>query len=140
MSQTSSPPSQARPRSNEAPEVFYRRNRQPAQTESNGGRDGIEFSQVPPDPSKAQDQPDRAFPGYFRPRARPRGAEVPSRVIDRPMPEDHRLGTLSTAALIINKMIGTGIFSKPSEILKLTGSKGGALFLWVTGGVMTLAG
>jgi hypothetical protein len=50
------------------------------------------------------------------------------------------LGYLSTAALIINKMIGTGIFSKPSQILRLTGSKGGALFLWVTGGVMTLTG
>ena len=137
MSQTSSPPSKARPRSNEAPEAFYRGNRQPAETESNGGSDGIELRQLPPKP---QDQPDRSFPGYFRPRARPRGEEVPNKVTYRPMPEGHRLGTLSTAALIINKMIGTGIFSKPSEILKLTGSKGGALFLWVTGGVMTLTG
>ena len=140
MSQTSSPPSKARPRSSEAPEAFYRGNRQPAETENNGGSDGIELFQVPPDPSQLQGQADRAFPGYFRPRARPRGAEAPNRVTYMPMPEDHRLGTLSTAALIINKMIGTGIFSKPSEILKLTGSKGGALFLWVTGGVMTLTG
>lgn len=57
-----------------------------------------------------------------------------------PIPEKQKLGYISTAALIINKMIGTGIFSKPSAILKLTGSKGGALFLWTTGGVMTLTG
>ena len=132
MSETSSPPPQARPRSNEAPEAAYRRNRQPAQTENHNGIDGIELFQVRPD--QPQGQTGRAFPDYFR------RAEVPNRVIYMPMPEDHRLGTLSTAALIINKMIGTGIFSKPSEILKLTGSKGGALFLWVTGGVMTLTG
>lgn len=57
-----------------------------------------------------------------------------------PIPEKQKLGYLSTAALIINKMIGTGIFSKPSSILTQTGSKGGALFLWATGGVMTLTG
>jgi len=57
-----------------------------------------------------------------------------------PIPEKQKLGYISTAALIINKMIGTGIFSKPSAILELTGSKGGALFLWATGGVMTLTG
>jgi len=57
-----------------------------------------------------------------------------------PIPEKQKLGYLSTAALIINKMIGTGIFSKPSAILRQTGSKGGALFLWATGGVMTLTG
>jgi hypothetical protein len=62
------------------------------------------------------------------------------RVYYAPIPETQKLGYLSTAALIINKMVGTGIFSKPSSVLRSTGSKGGAMFLWVTGGVMTLTG
>ncbi|CAZ86234.1 unnamed protein product [Tuber melanosporum] len=68
------------------------------------------------------------------------GEKKKDAVFYAPIPEKQKLGYLSTAALIINKMIGTGIFSKPSSILRNTGSKGGALFLWVTGGVMTLTG
>lgn len=58
----------------------------------------------------------------------------------RPRPEKRMLGYISTSSLIINRMIGTGIFSKPSDILKKTNSKGGALLLWVAGGMMTLSG
>lgn len=37
--------------------------------------------------------------------------------------------------------LGTGIFSQPASVLEGTGgSKGAALFLWVMGGIMTLAG
>lgn len=58
-----------------------------------------------------------------------------------PMPENRRLGYLSVAALIINKMIGTGIFSTPGTVLTGTGSsKGAALFLWVLGSITTLTG
>ena len=84
-------------------------------------------------PLNQRQQPQVHGPNVARP-------ESNQRVFYEPIPETHRLGTLSTAALIINKMIGTGIFSKPSDILRLTGSKGGALFLWVAGGVMTLTG
>lgn len=62
------------------------------------------------------------------------------RVNYKPIPEKRMLGYMSTAALIINKMIGTGIFSMPSSVLTSTGSKGASLFLWVTGGFMTLSG
>lgn len=62
------------------------------------------------------------------------------RVNYKPIPEKRMLGYMSTAALIINKMIGTGIFSTPSSVLASAGSKGGSLFLWVTGALMTLSG
>lgn len=62
------------------------------------------------------------------------------RIYYKPIAEKRKLGYMSTAALIINKMIGTGIFSKPSDILRSTGSKGGSMFMWVTGGFMTLSG
>ncbi|MCJ1347406.1 hypothetical protein MMC31_005631, partial [Peltigera leucophlebia] len=58
-----------------------------------------------------------------------------------PRPETRRLGYFSVAALIINRMIGTGIFSTPSSVLSGTGgSKGAALFLWVLGSIATIAG
>lgn len=57
-----------------------------------------------------------------------------------PMPEDKKLGYFSTAALIVSKMIGTGVFAKPSVVLENCGGKGVALFLWVACGLMSLAG
>lgn len=45
-----------------------------------------------------------------------------------------------TMALIINKMIGTGIFSTPSLILSLSGSIGLSLVLWVIGALVTFSG
>ena len=84
-------------------------------------------------PANQGQQPQVCGPDVARP-------ESKGRVTYKPIPEKNLLGSLSTAALIINKMIGTGIFSKPSEILSLTESKGGALFLWVAGGLMTLTG
>ncbi|OAL50310.1 amino acid transporter [Pyrenochaeta sp. DS3sAY3a] len=40
--------------------------------------------------------------------------------------------------IIVNRMIGTGIFSTPSSILQATDSTGAALLFWVLGGVMSL--
>jgi hypothetical protein len=57
-----------------------------------------------------------------------------------PMPEQKKLGYFSTAALIISKMIGTGVFAKPSVVLENCGGRGVALFLWVACGLMSLAG
>lgn len=42
------------------------------------------------------------------------------------------------SSLIINKMIGTGIYTSPPAVLVLTGNKREALGLWVTGFVYTL--
>ncbi|CUS13314.1 unnamed protein product [Tuber aestivum] len=135
-----------------------------------GLKTGIEMSQISSDISRTQSPASSAFPSYFRREKNtlaveslpelPNSDGCPSDHIHKeedgrgsggeerrkdavyyaPIPEKQKLGYMSTAALIINKMIGTGIFSKPSAILKLTGSKGGALFLWVAGGVMTLTG
>ncbi|KAL2164066.1 hypothetical protein VTH06DRAFT_3280 [Thermothelomyces fergusii] len=52
-------------------------------------------------------------------------------------PEDRKLGTWSTAFLIINRVVGAGIFSTPSRIIFCLDSVGTALLFWVLGGVMT---
>lgn len=50
------------------------------------------------------------------------------------------LGTSAVMALIINKMIGTGIFSTPSLIFALSGNIGTCLILWIFGGLITFCG
>jgi Amino acid permease len=53
--------------------------------------------------------------------------------------EYHRkLTWWDVAALIINKMIGIGIFSGPPTVLLYTGKKSTALWLWAAGFVYTL--
>jgi hypothetical protein len=52
-------------------------------------------------------------------------------------PEERKLGTWSTAFLIINRVVGTGIYSTPSSIIGYTDSVGATLLFWVLGGVMT---
>ncbi|KAL4974576.1 amino acid permease-domain-containing protein [Aspergillus desertorum] len=49
--------------------------------------------------------------------------------------EQQALSTLDVACLIINKMIGGGIFVSPRIVAQLTGNKLVALSLWVFGGV-----
>lgn len=49
-----------------------------------------------------------------------------------------KLGTLDVAALILNKMVGTGIFTTPGTILSLTKSKQLSIGLWAVGGLYTL--
>ncbi|CDR45290.1 CYFA0S17e01024g1_1 [Cyberlindnera fabianii] len=50
------------------------------------------------------------------------------------------LGTLAVMSLIINKMIGTGIFSTPSLIFSLCGSIGTTLVLWIIGALVCFCG
>ena len=54
--------------------------------------------------------------------------------------DSRKLGITSSVFVILNKMIGTGIFSTPSGIFAATGSVGVSLFLWVIGGILTFAG
>lgn len=49
--------------------------------------------------------------------------------------DSQKIGTTGAVFLILNKMIGTGIFSTPSGIFANTGSVGVCLFLWVIGSV-----
>ncbi|KAH8591201.1 amino acid/polyamine transporter I [Bisporella sp. PMI_857] len=50
------------------------------------------------------------------------------------------LGVYSTALLIVNSMVGTGIFSTPSSIITSVGSVGPALLLWAFGFVVAFCG
>jgi hypothetical protein len=54
--------------------------------------------------------------------------------------DSRKLGITSSVFVILNKMIGTGIFSTPSGVFAATGSVGVSLFLWIIGGVLTFAG
>ncbi|KAK3688786.1 amino acid/polyamine transporter I [Podospora appendiculata] len=54
--------------------------------------------------------------------------------------DDRKMGIIGSIFLILNKMIGTGIFSTPSSIFKATGSVGVSLMLWVIGGFLTFCG
>ncbi|KAI1177036.1 amino acid/polyamine transporter I [Nemania sp. FL0916] len=54
--------------------------------------------------------------------------------------ESRKIGVTGATFLILNKMIGTGIFSTPSSIFAATGSVGVSLFLWVIGGFLTFCG
>lgn len=54
--------------------------------------------------------------------------------------DSRKLGITSSVFLILNKMIGTGIFSTPSGIFEATGSVGVCLFLWIIGGILTFCG
>ena len=47
--------------------------------------------------------------------------------------DSQKLGVTGAVFLILNKMIGTGIFSTPSGIFANTGSVGVCLFLWIIG-------
>lgn len=68
-----------------------------------------------------------------------------------------KLGIISSAFVIFNKMVGTGsstlllcvsrtpltllgIFSTPSGVFAASGSVGVSLFLWIIGGILTFAG
>lgn len=54
--------------------------------------------------------------------------------------DSRKLGITSSVFVILNKMIGTGIFSTPSGIFAATGSVGVSLCLWIIGGILTFAG
>ena len=51
-----------------------------------------------------------------------------------------KLGIFSTGCLLINRMIGTGIFETPKTILIGTRSVSGALFMWCVGSLIAFAG
>ena len=71
---------------------------------------------------------------------RPGAADV-EYIALRPDPRVKQMRTLSSwdvAALIVNKMIGTGIFTGPSIVLQLTLNKNVAIGLWVLGLLYTI--
>lgn len=50
------------------------------------------------------------------------------------------LGWLASGALLAGTVIGTGIFLVPSTIARETGSVAGVFFVWIFGGLLSLAG
>ncbi|KAF5336486.1 hypothetical protein D9611_006685 [Ephemerocybe angulata] len=50
------------------------------------------------------------------------------------------LGLLSAAFLIFNRVIGTGIYATPSNILRSSGSVGVALVMWILGALIAACG
>ncbi|KAK1750378.1 amino acid/polyamine transporter I [Echria macrotheca] len=51
-----------------------------------------------------------------------------------------QIGVVSATFLIVNRVIGTGIFATPGAILALSGSVGLSLFIWVAGMLIAGAG
>ncbi|KAH9836157.1 high affinity methionine permease [Rhodofomes roseus] len=52
----------------------------------------------------------------------------------------HHLGVFTCTMMIIGRIIGTGIFSTPSSILKSVGSVGASMMLWLLGFVLSFCG
>lgn len=50
------------------------------------------------------------------------------------------LGLLSATNLVINSIIGAGIFISPAVVLKYSGSVGVCLIIWVVAGIISLLG
>jgi hypothetical protein len=53
---------------------------------------------------------------------------------------EERLGYMSTSFMIINRVVGAGIFDIPTILLLVVGSKGAALMAWLFGCLITWAG
>ena len=51
-----------------------------------------------------------------------------------------QIGIPSATLLILNRIIGTGIFATPGSILALSGSVGLSLIIWVAGMIIAAAG
>ena len=56
------------------------------------------------------------------------------------IPEDRKLRFISVVLLIVNTMIGTGIFSTPANIYRAVNNVGTTFMLWLTGAVLTVSG
>ncbi|KAH7180132.1 methionine permease [Fusarium oxysporum] len=54
--------------------------------------------------------------------------------------QDRTIGTFGAISLVVNKIVGAGIFSTPSTILKLSGSVGMALVAWLIGAIISTCG
>lgn len=64
----------------------------------------------------------------------------PDAIVTEAPKERFRLGFFSSSCLIINRMVGTGIFNSPTTVIRGTKSTGGALLLWFFGILYGLSG
>ncbi|EPQ26359.1 uncharacterized protein PFL1_06007 [Pseudozyma flocculosa PF-1] len=56
------------------------------------------------------------------------------------LPQGRQLGLVSATFLIVNRIVGTGVFATTSTILDQSGSVGMSLIYWAIGAVIALAG
>lgn len=61
-------------------------------------------------------------------------------ITDDEIEDDDKIGWFSAMCMVIGLMIGSGIFSTPSSVLKNVKSTGLALVLWLIGGIVSLCG
>ncbi|KAJ5814060.1 uncharacterized protein N7503_000810 [Penicillium pulvis] len=61
-------------------------------------------------------------------------------VVEAHVLQERRIGIFGSISLIVNKIIGAGIFSTPATIYSLSGSVGMALTIWVVAGLISISG
>ncbi|KIX08129.1 uncharacterized protein Z518_02785 [Rhinocladiella mackenziei CBS 650.93] len=66
--------------------------------------------------------------------------EDPNRIVTRSPEDRFKLGYIAVMGLVINRMIGTGIFMTPARVIQGTESTGTTLLFWFAGAVYALAG
>ncbi|PLB44089.1 amino acid transporter [Aspergillus steynii IBT 23096] len=54
--------------------------------------------------------------------------------------QERNIGVFGAISLVVNKIVGAGIFSTPATIFKLSGSVGMALIIWVIAGLISTCG
>ncbi|KAK1145205.1 hypothetical protein N8T08_004357 [Aspergillus melleus] len=54
--------------------------------------------------------------------------------------QDRNIGVFGAISLVVNKIVGAGIFSTPATIFKLSGSVGMALLIWFIAGLISTCG
>ncbi|ETI20381.1 hypothetical protein G647_08416 [Cladophialophora carrionii CBS 160.54] len=66
--------------------------------------------------------------------------EDPNRIVTRSPQNRFKLGYLAVMGLVINRMIGTGIFMTPARVVQGTGSTGATLMFWFAGVIYAFSG
>ncbi|QKX63426.1 uncharacterized protein TRUGW13939_10596 [Talaromyces rugulosus] len=61
-------------------------------------------------------------------------------IVEKDVLQEREIGVFGAVSLIVNKIIGAGIFSTPSTIFKLSGSVGMSLILWLIAGFISTCG
>ena len=69
-----------------------------------------------------------------------RDEEADAELAYNELPQGRNLGTLSAVFLMVNRILGTGVFSTTSTILNQSGSVGMSLMYWVIGGLIAGCG
>ncbi|PWN44157.1 amino acid transporter [Ceraceosorus guamensis] len=75
---------------------------------------------------------------FKRSHADPEDAETSS--VDTDLPQGRQLGLISAVFLIVNRIVGTGVFATTSTLLAQSGSVGMSLLYWVIGAIVAAAG